>query len=66
MIGTVLEATHKGKPVLILAVFNSTPKAKALVLKTDSKLSVIEISELDVSWHYDEKMGWLPDFERPG
>jgi hypothetical protein len=64
VIGTVLEATHRNQPVLILAVFNGTPHPKALCLKTNAKLDVIDITELSVSWHYDENKGWLADFDR--
>lgn len=66
MIGTVLEATLKGKPVLILSVMNGTPKPKAIILGTDSKLDAVDITELDVAWHYDEKDGWMADFQREG
>jgi hypothetical protein len=63
MLGNVLEATIEGKPVLILAVFNATPKPKLLVLKLDSKLAMVDMDKVDVAWHYDERLGWVADSE---
>lgn len=64
MIALMLEATVGGKPVLLLAAFNSPPNGKALVLGTDSKMKIVDLASVDVSWHYDESKGWLADFPR--
>lgn len=64
MIGNVLEATVDSKPVLVLEVSINTKRA--LILKTNSKLDVVDLAKIDVLWHYDENDGWLPDFPRDG
>lgn len=65
MIGNTLEGSHKGKPVLIVQVYATGGTPRVLVIGLDSKLHLLPMEEVSINWHYDEKDGWLPDFERP-
>lgn len=65
MIGSTLEGTHRGKPILIVQVYPTGGSPRCLVIGTDAKLHLIPMDEVSINWHYTEQDGWLPDFERP-